>query len=68
MEKEIRVNGVAPGPLWTPLIASSFPPEEVAKFGTDSPMKRPAQPYELAERTFILQAKNAAMLQDNLSM
>ena len=48
MEKEIRVNGVAPGPVWTPLIASSFPPEEVAKFGTDSPMKRPAQPYELA--------------------
>jgi NAD(P)-dependent dehydrogenase (short-subunit alcohol dehydrogenase family) len=44
----IRVNGVAPGPVWTPLIPSSFSAEEVAVFGTDCPMKRPAQPSELA--------------------
>lgn len=44
----IRVNAVAPGSTWTPLIPSSFSAEEVAVFGTDTPMKRAAQPYELA--------------------
>jgi NAD(P)-dependent dehydrogenase (short-subunit alcohol dehydrogenase family) len=44
----IRVNGVAPGPIWTPLIPSSFRPEDVAEFGKDAPMKRPGQPYEVA--------------------
>lgn len=48
VEQGIRVNSVAPGPVWTPLIPSSFSAEEVAVFGTDSPMKRAAQPYELA--------------------
>jgi len=44
----IRVNAVAPGPVWTPLIPSSFPAEEVSKFGTEVPMKRAAQPWEIA--------------------
>ncbi|MFC3749309.1 SDR family oxidoreductase [Paenibacillus sp. GCM10012306] len=44
----IRVNSVAPGPTWTPLIPSSFSPEEVSTFGTGTPLKRAAQPYELA--------------------
>jgi NAD(P)-dependent dehydrogenase (short-subunit alcohol dehydrogenase family) len=46
--KNIRVNGVAPGPVWTPLIPSTFPPDEVAEFGTDVPMKRPGEPMEVA--------------------
>ncbi|MEH7334612.1 SDR family oxidoreductase [Neobacillus drentensis] len=44
----IRVNGVAPGPVWTPLIPSSGPPETYATFGSETPMKRAAQPFELA--------------------
>jgi NAD(P)-dependent dehydrogenase (short-subunit alcohol dehydrogenase family) len=48
VEKGIRVNGVAPGPIWTPLIPSTFPPEKVEKFGQDVPMKRPGQPIEVA--------------------
>ncbi len=44
----IRVNAVAPGPVWTPLIPSSYSPQEVAKFGQDVPLKRAAQPFELA--------------------
>ena len=48
IEKGIRVNGVAPGPVWTPLIAMSFEADEVSEFGKNSPMGRPAQPAELA--------------------
>jgi len=48
MEKDIRVNAVAPGPVWTPLIVSSFSPEKARTFGSTSPMGRAAQPYELA--------------------
>lgn len=48
VKKGIRVNAVAPGPIWTPLIPSSFSAEKVAKFGSDTPMKRAGQPYELA--------------------
>jgi NAD(P)-dependent dehydrogenase (short-subunit alcohol dehydrogenase family) len=48
IEKGIRVNAVAPGPVWTPLIPMSFPAEETAEFGADNPMGRPAQPAELA--------------------
>jgi NAD(P)-dependent dehydrogenase (short-subunit alcohol dehydrogenase family) len=44
----IRVNGVAPGPIWTPLIPSTFTEDQVVSFGTDTPMGRAGQPYELA--------------------
>lgn len=44
----IRVNGVAPGPIWTPLIPSTFQSEQVAAFGANTPMKRPGQPSEVA--------------------
>jgi NAD(P)-dependent dehydrogenase (short-subunit alcohol dehydrogenase family) len=44
----IRVNAVAPGPVWTPLTAATFPAEEIKRFGYETPMKRAAQPYELA--------------------
>ncbi|MGN8050381.1 SDR family oxidoreductase [Curtobacterium sp. 22159] len=44
----IRVNSVAPGPIWTPLIPSTMPPEEVEQFGKQSPLGRPGQPAELA--------------------
>jgi NAD(P)-dependent dehydrogenase (short-subunit alcohol dehydrogenase family) len=46
--KGIRVNAVAPGPVWTPLIPSSFPPDKVKDFGKDTPMKRAGQPAEMA--------------------
>ena len=46
--KGIRVNGVAPGPIWTPLIPSTFTSDQVAKFGSTTPMKRPGQPEEVA--------------------
>jgi len=46
--KGIRVNSVAPGPIWTPLIPATMPPEKVASFGTDTPLGRPGQPVELA--------------------
>jgi NAD(P)-dependent dehydrogenase (short-subunit alcohol dehydrogenase family) len=48
VEKNIRVNCVAPGPVWTPLNPSDKPADKVAKFGQDTPMKRPAQPEEIA--------------------
>lgn len=48
IERGIRVNAVAPGPVWTPLIVQSFGEEKSAVFGKDSPMGRPAQPAELA--------------------
>lgn len=47
-ERNIRVNAVAPGPIWTPLIPSTFSAKEVKKFGENTPMKRPGQPSELA--------------------
>lgn len=48
VDKGIRVNAVAPGPVWTPLIPASFDPEKVSEFGKNVPMKRPAQPFEIA--------------------
>ena len=48
VERRIRVNCVAPGPVWTPLNPSDKPPQKVAEFGADTPFKRPAQPEEIA--------------------
>lgn len=54
IEKGIRVNGVAPGPIWTPLIASSFDPGKVAQFGSDAPMQRAGEPVEVAPAFLFL--------------
>jgi hypothetical protein len=56
-EKGIRVNSVAPGPIWTPLIPATMPQEQVESFGQDVPMKRPGQPAELAA-VFVLLASD----------
>ena len=47
-DKGIRANSVAPGPIWTPLIPSTMPPEQVENFGAQTPLGRPGQPAELA--------------------
>ena len=60
--KGIRVNAVAPGPVWTPLIPASFPADKVEKFGKDVPMGRPAQPIEIAPCYVFLASKEAAFL------
>jgi NAD(P)-dependent dehydrogenase (short-subunit alcohol dehydrogenase family) len=57
--KGIRVNSVAPGPIWTPLIPSTMPQDEVASFGQQTPMKRPGQPAELAP-VYVMLASNEA--------
>lgn len=56
----IRVNGVAPGPVWTPLIVSSFPPQDVMIFGADTPYGRAAQPYELAPAYVYLASQDSS--------
>ncbi|MCB4920768.1 SDR family oxidoreductase [Brucella intermedia] len=53
-EKGIRANAVAPGPVWTPLIPSTLPEDAVRNFGKQTPMKRPAQPAELASAYVML--------------
>ena len=59
-DKGIRVNAVAPGPVWTPLIPATMPPEEVQKFGSDTSFKRPAQPAELAPLYVFLASEQAS--------
>ncbi|WP_428938226.1 SDR family oxidoreductase [Fontivita pretiosa] len=58
--KGIRVNGVAPGPIWTPLIPSTFPPEKVETFGADVPMGRPGEPAEVAPSFVFLASSDAS--------
>jgi NAD(P)-dependent dehydrogenase (short-subunit alcohol dehydrogenase family) len=59
MERGVRVNAVAPGPVWTPLIASTMPEERIRKFGQDTSFGRPAQPVEIAP-VFVFLASNEA--------
>ena len=61
-EKGIRVNVVAPGPVWTPLIPATLEPDKVAKFGQDTPLKRPAQPKELAPIYVLLASDEASYI------
>jgi NAD(P)-dependent dehydrogenase (short-subunit alcohol dehydrogenase family) len=56
----IRVNGVAPGPIWTPLIPSTFSAEEVKQFGAKTPMKRPGQPNEVAPAYLFLACEDSS--------
>ena len=62
VEKGIRVNGVAPGPIWTPLIPSTFPEEKVEQFGADVPMQRPGQPEEVAPSYVFLASDDASYM------
>lgn len=59
-ERGIRVNGVAPGPIWTPLIPSTFDQDKVAKFGANVPMGRPGQPDEVAPAYVYLASSDAS--------
>jgi NAD(P)-dependent dehydrogenase (short-subunit alcohol dehydrogenase family) len=61
-EKKIRANTVAPGPIWTPLIPASFPPDKVEKFGQDTTMKRPGQPSEVAPAFVFLASEDASYI------
>lgn len=59
-DKGIRVNGVAPGPIWTPLIVASFTPDEIEKFGQSTPMGRAGQPNEVAPAYLYLASDDAS--------
>jgi len=62
VEKNIRVNAVAPGPIWTPLIVSSFDPKKVAKHGSDVPMKRAGEPAEVAPCYLFLACNDSSYI------
>jgi len=62
VERGVRVNAVAPGPIWTPLIASTFPPKQVATFGSDVPMKRAGEPKEIAPSYVFLASDDASYM------
>lgn len=62
IEKGIRVNGVAPGAVWTPLIPSTFTRKEVAAFGTDNPMKRAGEPSEIAPAFVFLASEDSSFM------
>ncbi|MCS5521951.1 SDR family oxidoreductase [Curtobacterium flaccumfaciens pv. oortii] len=59
-DRGIRVNSVAPGPIWTPLIPSTMPPEQVERFGKQSPLGRPGQPAELAPVYVLLASEDGS--------
>ena len=61
-DKNIRVNGVAPGPIWTPLIPASFSEDDVKSFGADVPMKRAGQPVEVAQAFVFLASEGASYI------
>jgi NAD(P)-dependent dehydrogenase (short-subunit alcohol dehydrogenase family) len=62
VEDGIRVNGVAPGPIWTPLIPASFKPKKVAKHGSSAPMERAGQPNEVAPCYVFLASDDASYM------
>jgi len=62
MSDGVRVNAVAPGPIWTPLIPASFEPEHVAKHGSSAPMQRPGQPNEVAPCYVFLASDDASYI------
>ncbi len=62
VEKGIRVNAVAPGLIWTPLIPSTFPAEHVEQFGGKVPMKRAGQPEEIAESYIFLASDDSSYM------
>jgi NAD(P)-dependent dehydrogenase (short-subunit alcohol dehydrogenase family) len=61
-ERGIRVNAVAPGPIWTPLVTMSFPAEKNAQFGADTPLGRPGQPAELAPAYVFLASEDSSYI------
>lgn len=60
VDKGIRVNAVAPGPIWTPLIVASFDPTKISTFGSNTPMKMPGEPYELAPAYVYLASEDSS--------
>jgi len=62
IDRGIRVNAVAPGPIWTPLIASSFKAQKVAKHGSDAPMKRAGEPAEVAPSYLFLASTDSSYI------
>lgn len=61
-EQGIRVNSVAPGPIWTPLIPATMPPEKVEQFGKEVPMQRPGQPAEVAPAFVLLASQDGSYI------
>jgi NAD(P)-dependent dehydrogenase (short-subunit alcohol dehydrogenase family) len=61
-DRGIRVNGVAPGPIWTPLIPSTFPPDKVKNFGSDVALGRPGEPEEVAACFLFLASPEASYM------
>ncbi|MCK9536886.1 MAG: SDR family oxidoreductase [Bacilli bacterium] len=62
VDKGIRVNAVAPGPIWTPLIVATSAEDEIVTFGADTPMERPGQPFEVAGAFLFLASNEAAYI------
>lgn len=62
VKQGIRVNGVAPGPVWTPLISSTFEPQDVARFGSDVPMERAGEPDEIAPSYVFLASADSSFM------
>ena len=62
VDRGIRVNAVAPGPIWTPFIPSTFPAEKVEKFGVNTPMGRPGQPSEVGPSYVFLASQDASYI------